>query len=96
MVGPGVFGDRRTLDSISVRFITAIRSQFNVMLDRTLHTILHLPHARLDVVEGQVADLRLETVEIHVSCRVKADEILDMKIDDVEREVLGLAVQGDK
>ena len=69
----GWFVDRRTLDSISVRFITAICCQSDVLLERTLRTILHLPHARLDVVEGQVADLRLETVEIHVSCRVKAD-----------------------
>lgn len=54
-----------TLDSISVRFITAreVSAPSHRFLDG--RTILNLPDPSLEVVEGQVADLVLQAFEIH-------------------------------
>lgn len=54
-----------TLDSISVRFITAREYQHRSTLLMSRHTILDLPHPGLEVVKGQVADLSLQALEIH-------------------------------
>jgi hypothetical protein len=55
-----------TLDSISVKFITAVVGQQGTCSRPSwMCTILNLPYPCLQVVERQVADLRLEAFEIH-------------------------------
>jgi hypothetical protein len=62
-------GSRHTLASISVRFMTAVDHQMlkEQREQRRRLTILNLPDASLDIVKRQVADLVLQTVEVHVS-----------------------------
>ena len=57
--------------------MTAIRRQINLTVSDNHHTILDLPYSRLDIVQRQVADLGLETVEIHIRCRFDFDAATD-------------------
>ena len=60
-----------TFDSISVRFMTAVAKVSPRSSSMRFElTILHLPNPGLEVVKSQVADLGLETVEIHGGSRL--------------------------
>jgi putative NIF3 family GTP cyclohydrolase 1 type 2 len=50
----------------------AVSSGSNIKNLVNRYTILHLAHSRLDIVQGQVADLVFQTVEIHLRALHKA------------------------
>lgn len=61
-----LFVASRTFASISVKFMTAASMVRAIgLFARAEHTILNFAHACLDIIQGQVADLIPQAVEVH-------------------------------